>query len=221
MSLTEYPEMDQRSDEWYAARRGILTASAVGKLVTPKTMKVADNDTTRLLTAQLVAERITGTTDATFTNDNMMRGILDEPLAVEKYAEHYAPVTTTGFMVRREDDWTLGYSPDGLVGDDGLVEVKCPLAKGHLRTILDGAVPVEYMAQLQSGLLVTGRAWIDYISYCGGMPMFVKRVEPDPAWQDVIVEACQRFESTAVEMQADYETAASYFYPTERLEIVI
>jgi hypothetical protein len=84
-------------------------------------------------------------------------------------------------MVR--DDWgfSLGYSPDGLVGDDGLIEVKCRRQKKHLQTILADEVPPENMAQLQCGLLVSGREWIDYVSYCGGMPMYVKRVYPDTA----------------------------------------
>lgn len=218
MTLDVY-DFDQRSDEWYAARRGILTASVIGQLVTP-TLKVANNDTSRAIVAQLVAERITGETEGTYTNDDMMRGILDEPLAVDKYAEHYAPVTTTGFMVRREDDWTLGYSPDGLVGDDGLVEVKCPRAKTQLKTILYG-VPGEHMAQMQAGLLVTGRKWVDFISYFGGMPMFVRRVEVDPAWQEAITEACRRFEETVVWMLEDYKLATKDMLATERLEIAI
>jgi len=219
MTLDVY-DFEQRTDEWYAARRGILTASVIGQLITP-TLKVADNPASRAIVAQLVAERITGTTDGTFTNDDMMRGILDEPLAVDKYAEHYAPVTTTGFMVRREDDWTLGYSPDGLVGDDGLVEVKCPRAKTHLQTILADAVPDKHMAQLQAGLLVTGRAWVDFISYYGGMPMFVQRVEPDPVWHAAIAAVCERFEDNAFQMIADYEETTKNMPSTERLEIAI
>jgi hypothetical protein len=67
-------------------------------------------------------------------------------------------------MRRDEDGWTLGYSPDGLVGDDGLIEIKAPRAKTHLRTILADEVPAHYMAQCQAGLLVTGRKWIDFVS---------------------------------------------------------
>jgi hypothetical protein len=125
----------------------------------------------------------------------MLRGIEDEPRAVEVYSEHFAPVTTVGFMVR--DDWgfSIGYSPDGLVGDDGLIEVKSRRAKKHLTTILADEVPVENMAQLQCGLLVSGREWIDYVSYCGGMPLYVKRVEPDQRWFDAITAAVERSSS--------------------------
>jgi predicted phage-related endonuclease len=129
----------------------------------------------------------------------MLRGIEDEPRAVEVYSEHFAPVTTVGFMVR--DDWgfSIGYSPDGLVGEDGLIEVKSRRAKKHLQTILADEVPAENMAQLQCGLLVSGRKWLDYVSYSGGMPLYVKRVEPDQRWFDAIVEAVEGFEFAASE----------------------
>lgn len=221
MTLTQYDEVEQRSEEWFARRRGIVTASTVFQLVTPKTKKPASNDISRALTNQLAAERITGVTDPTFQTDDMLRGVLDEPLAIQKYAEHHNPVTRTGFMVRREDDWTLGYSPDGLVGDDGLVEVKCPRAKNHLATIIANEVPSQHAPQLQAGLLVTGRKWIDFISYCGGMPLFVKRVEPDPEWQDAITAACQSFEENVQHILTLYAYAETTLPPTERLEIAV
>jgi hypothetical protein len=127
-------------------------------------------------------------------------------------------------MVRTEDNWKLGYSPDGLVGDDGLIEVKSRRPKKHLTTILSGEVPPENMAQLQAGLLVSGREWIDYISYCGGMPLWVKRVLPDPKWFDAITDAVITFEDTAAEMVTAYETATAGMPTTERvieLEMVI
>jgi hypothetical protein len=217
MTLIELPDLIQGTDEWHDQRRGMVTASVVGKLITPSTVKPASNDYSRALTAQLVAEHITGWTDPVYVSDDMLRGHEDEPRAIEKYAEHYAPVTLSGFMVR--DDWgfRVGYSPDGLVGDDGLVEVKAPRAKKHLTTILSGEVPPEHMAQLQCGLLVSGRKWIDFISWCGGMPMWVKRVEPDERWFDAIVEAVKRFEGTAAEMVADYQKATKGLPQTERL----
>ncbi len=223
MSLIELPDLIQGTDEWHDQRRGIVTASVVGRLLT-STGKPANNDTSRTLTAQLVAERITGWTDPTFVSDDMLRGHDDEPRAVAVYAEHFAPVTATGFMVR--DDWgfRLGYSPDGLVGDDGLIEVKSRRAKKQLQTILEDRVPAENMAQLQAGLLVSGRAWCDYVSYCGGMPLYVKRVEPDEEWFADIVTAVSSFEATAHYMAVDYEAATKGLPATERtveLEMVI
>jgi hypothetical protein len=216
VTLHVLADLLQGSDEWLDQRRGMVTASVVGKLVTATTVKPASNDNSRALTAQLVAERITGWTDPNYVSDDMLRGHEDEPRAVEKYAEHYAPVTTVGFMVR--DDWgfSIGYSPDGLVGDDGLVEVKSPRAKKHLTTVLSGEVPPEHMAQLQCGLLVSGRKWIDFISYCGGLPMWVKRIEPDPRWHEAIVDAVTAFEQTAAEMVAAFEEATKDLPLTER-----
>lgn len=216
MTLIELPDLIQGSDEWHDQRRGIVTASVVGRLLT-STGKVASNDTSRTLVAQLVAERITGWTDPVYVSDDMLRGHDDEPRAVDVYAEHFAPVTATGFMVR--DDWgfRIGYSPDGLVGTDGLIEVKSRRAKKQLQTILDDAVPAENMAQIQCGLLVSGRVWCDYVSYCGGMPLYVKRVYGDPNWFDAIVAAVTSFELAASLMTEQYEAATAGLPATERI----
>jgi putative phage-type endonuclease len=215
--LTEFPKVEQGSEQWHDLRRGIVTASVVGKLLTP-TLKVADNDTSRALTATLVAERLTGWTEDTPMTSDMWRGVDSEPIARDIYSGHYQQAVEVGFMRFDGDCWTLGYSPDGLVGDDGLIEIKAPRAKTHLNTILANRVPSYYMAQLQAGLLVSGRAWIDFVSYCGGMPLFVKRVTPDPAWAEAIVVACQTFETTAELMSTDYFIATAELPETERID---
>lgn len=218
MALHEYPELDQGTDEWLAIRRGIVTASVVGNLLTA-TGKPANNESSRRLTLSLLAERITGETEPTFMNDDMLRGHLEEPIARDMYAEHFAegePVTTTGFMIRDDWGWSLGYSPDGLVGDHGLIEVKAPRAKGHLATILGGEVPTQHMAQIQAGLLVSGREWLDFISYYGGLPPFVKRVYADPIWAESIVEAVSAFEDNVAEMTHRYDLATRGMPSTER-----
>lgn len=207
-TLTVYPDVEQRTDQWFAQRLGMVTASIVGGLLT-NTLRVADNDTSRGITRRLVAERITGVVEETPMTSDMFRGVMLEPYARDLYADH-AKVTVTecGFMVR---DYAcagrLGYSPDGLVGDDGLVEIKCPRAKTHLATILADDVPAHYMAQLQTGLLVSDRKWIDYVSFAGGMPLYVKRVTPDQEWQTAILAALDNFEANAADMQAAYLTA--------------
>jgi hypothetical protein len=215
VTLTVLDDLIQGTDEWHDQRRGIVTASVVGKLITP-TVRVASNDYSRALTAQLVAERITGYTDPVYVSDDMLRGHEDEPRARDLYSEHYAPARESGFMVR--DDWgfRIGYSPDGLVGDDGLIEVKSRRQKKHLQTILADEVPAENMPQLQCGLLVSGREWIDYISYCGGMPLYVKRVEPSERWFEAIVAAVSTFEDTAAEWVAAYQSATEGLAATER-----
>lgn len=216
MSLQILEELEQGSPEWHDQRRGIITASVVGKLITP-TLKVASNDTSRGVTSTLVAERISGFTEDTPMNSDMWRGVTAEPVARDLYSEHFAPVTEVGFMCRDEGWGTLGYSPDGLVGDDGLIEVKAPRAKGHVTTILADRVPPFYMAQLQAGLLVSGREWIDFVSFCGGLPLWVKRVYPDIDWHVAITEAVELFEKNAAEMVATYEARTKGLPMTERI----
>lgn len=224
-TLTAYSAEDypQRSEQWLELRLGMVTASVVGTLVTPANLKVASNDDSRKLTDLLAAERITGfNDDPTYQNLDMWRGEVEEPRARDRYAEHNGvTVEEVGFMVRKADGWTLGYSPDGLVGLDGLLEVKCPRAKAHLRTILDDEVPSGYMAQLQGALLVSGRQWIDYVSWSGGLPMWTKRVLPDDRWQEAIVEAVTACETAIEETRSKYEAAVDGLPMTERLELVV
>jgi len=186
-------------------------------MVTPSTIKAASNAETRALTALLAAERITCFTDQTYVSDDMERGWDDEARAIEKYEKHCGvTVDSLGFMVR--DDWgfRIGYSPDGLVGKRGLIEIKSRRPKKHLQTIIADAVPAENMAQIQAGLLVSGRDWCDYISYCGGMRLWVKRVEPDTRWQSAIVAATQAIEDAIAVMTATYHKAVTDLPDTER-----
>lgn len=180
----------------------------------------ADNhtETARTLTALLTAERITGHVEPVHTSLDMERGKLDEPYARELYSEHHAPVSEVGFMVR--DDWgfSLGFSPDGLVGNDGLIEIKSRKQKIQLKTILEDEVPAENMAQIQTGLLVAGREWCDYVSYCGGMPLYTKRVEPDEQWQEAIIAAAQAFETDAEDITSRYLAKTAGLPVAERID---
>lgn len=218
MTLTTYEDLEQGTPEWLAARCGIVTASVMGQLITPGTVKVAKNDYSRGLTATLVAERITGHVEPMQVSQAMMRGTLDEPYARDAYSEHHAPAVEIGFMVKDFGKYKLGYSPDGLVGDEGLIEIKSRAQKKHLQTILADEVPLENMAQIQTGLLVSGRAWLDYVSFCSGMPLWTKRVEPSKKWFDAITDAALTFETNAAEMLAAYATATKNLPPTERLD---
>lgn len=217
MTLTVFKELEQRSEAWYAARAGNITASVIGKLITP-TLKVASNDTSRSVTTTLAAERITGHVEDLAMTPDMWRGVECEPIAREAYEAHTGvTVEEVGFIV--EDAWgtPFGFSPDGLVGTDGLIEIKCPRQKTHLNTILADEVPAYNMAQCQAGLLITGRQWLDFISFCAGMPLYIKRVHPDPKWQAVLIEAAQAFEANAQAIVARYGPAIEGRPPTERL----
>lgn len=219
MSLTIFDQLEQRTDEWYEARRGIVTASTVGTLITASTVKPANNDKSRGLVASLVAERITGIVEPTYQSDDMLRGVLDEPIARDHYAEtRKVDVREVGFMRLEDDGFTLGWSPDGLVGDEGGIEIKSPRAKTHIAIVLADEVPAVYMAQVQAALLVSGRDWIDFISWCGGLPMFVKRVTPDAHWFAAITSAAKAFETTAAVMVRDYYKAVEGLPTTERID---
>ncbi|QCB93326.1 lambda exonuclease family protein [Cellulomonas shaoxiangyii] len=265
MSVHILDHLIQGTDEWLEARRGIVTASVVGQLVTtthPDATEVgcpdcgaevynpcvsrarkavaapiksfhasrvalaqdlepvivlANNDTSRALTTLLAAERITGWSNPVYVNRDMERGTYEEPIAREAYAQHTGvDVAEVGFMVRAEHDWRLGYSPDGLVGDDGLIEIKSRRAKAQVATVLADAVPAGNMAQIQAGLLVSGRAWCDYVSFCGGLPLYVKRVYPDLRWFEVITAAARLFEINAAHIVATFTERTTGMPLTER-----
>ena len=156
MTITYHPNLIQGSDEWADIRRGTITASEMSKILTP-TLKIADNADTRSHVYELAAQRITGYTEPTYFGDEMLRGTAEEPLARQLYHDNFAPVTECGFITNDDHGFTIGYSPDGLVGDDGLIEIKSRRQKFQVQSIVEGEVPKEHVLQIQTGLLVTGR----------------------------------------------------------------
>lgn len=199
-----HADLVQGSEEWLAARCGLITASEMKHLLTVKTLKVADNDKTRAHIWELLFQRLTRYVEPQYVSDDMLRGVEDEYYARELYAEHFAPVEQVGFVTNDSWGFTIGYSPDALVGPDGLIECKSRRGKYQIQTIAEDVVPEEYILQLQTGLLVTGRKWVDFISYSGGLPMFVKRVEPDPLIQGAIVAAATAFEMKLADKEREY-----------------
>jgi len=208
--ITYHNDLIQGSDEWHRARCGLITASEVRLLLTP-TLKIAKNDNCRAHIWELAAQRITGYVEPRYVSDDMLRGHEEELRARALYSERIAPVTEVGFVTR--DDWgfTLGCSPDGLVGDDGMIEIKSRRQKYQVQTIVehwrDDAVPSEYMLQVQAGLLVTGRRWCDLVSYCGGLPMIPMRIHADHRVHEAILEAAEVAENAIAEIIADYRAA--------------
>ena len=198
-----YNDIEQGGEEWLAVRRGIPTASEMRLILTP-TMRPASNDKERAHLFELLGQRITGYTEPHYISDDMLRGHEDEIEARIRYAEHFAPVTGCGFVTNDDHGVVIGYSPDGLVGEDGLIECKSRRQKFQIETIISDEVPAEYLLQCQTGLLVTGRKWLDFVSYCGGMPMFVKRVWPCPEIQQAIIAAASAFEQRLAAAQARY-----------------
>jgi len=210
-------DIEQGTDEWLAVRRGVITASTIGKLLTG-TGKPANNDTSRAQLLQLLAERITGESEPSFYNDDMARGNLLEPFARDIYAANYAPVQECGFVTCDFDGTVIGYSPDGLVGDNGLIEIKAPRRKTHLKSLLNDEVPTEYVPQVQTGLAVTGRAWCDFISYAPGLPLFVTRCYRDEALIEPLIMAAQAAEAQLAQMMQSYQVAITGLLPTDPIQ---
>lgn len=218
MAIKYFPELIQGSDEWLAARCGLLTASEMKLIITP-TLKIADDDKERAHLYELLAQRITGHVEQRYITDDMLRGQEEEIYARAAYEEHYAPVQSVGFITNDRWGFTLGYSPDGLVGDEGLIEGKSRRQKFQAQTIIEGVVPPEFVIQAQTGLLVSERKWLDFISYCGGMPMFTLRVTPIKKIQLAIIAAAADFEGRMAERIDQYQAAmasAARLIPTER-----
>lgn len=171
----------QGSEEWFAIRCGKVTASRVADVVA-KT-KTGWGASRANYMAQLIAERLTGTVAESYSNAAMQWGTDIEPRARVAY-EFYrnADVAEVGFIVHPRIDMS-GASPDGLVGDAGLVEIKCPNTATHIDTLLGQEVPAKYVTQMQWQMACTGREWTDFVSFDPRMPesmsMFVRRVFRD------------------------------------------
>ena len=222
MMITYHRDLIQGSDEWLQARCGLITASEVKLILTP-TLKIADNAKSRAHMWELLAQRISGYVEPHYIGDDMLRGHEDELEARSLYAKEYAPVEDVGFITNDQWGFTIGYSPDGLVGAEGLIECKSRRQKFQVQTICEwyenGAIPEDYMLQVQAGMLITGRKWCDLVSYSGGLPMATMRVEPDARVQDAILEAASKFETQIAASMADYHAALESeprLIPTER-----
>ena len=176
--------MDQRSDEWFAIRIGKVTASRVSDvLAKTKSGYSASRDN---YMAQLVCERLTGQKAEGFTNASMQWGTETEPLARAAYeALKDVLVDEVGF-VPHPTITMAGASPDGLVDQDGLLEIKCPNTATHIDTLLSDSVPTKYFTQMQFQLACTGRKWCDFVSFDNRLPeelqLFVKRVPRDDTY---------------------------------------
>ena len=218
MNITIHDDVVQGSDEWHAMRCGLLTASEMKLVITPSKLQIAKNDKCRAHAYELAAQRITGYVEPQYITDAMMRGHEDEIHAADLYAEKYAPVQECGFITQDfVGGMVLGFSPDRLVGDDGLIEIKSRSQKYQMQTVSNDEVPVEHIPQVQTGMLISGRKWCDYVSYCSGMPMYVKRVHACEETQEKLLAAAYEFEKSVQNIIDSYATNAVGLYPTERV----
>jgi hypothetical protein len=186
--------LEQGSPEWHEARRGLMTASEMNLVLTP-TLKPSNSDKTRLHVYEIAAQRITGWTEPTYIGDAMLRGHADEITARDRYSDEIEPLEELGFITRDFGAFTLGYSPDGagVLGNFGM-ECKSRIQKHQVRTIVEHEIPDEYMLQIQTGLLITGWDYMEFISYSAGLPMVVIQQEPLPEYATAIMAAALDFE---------------------------
>ena len=176
--------MDQRTPEWFAKRAGKFTASRFGDLMART--KSGPSASRRNTVVTLAVERMLGTCVETFQNGAMQRGIDLEPEARAAYELHELVAVQQVDFIEHPTLWYVGCSPDGLVGDDGMVEIKCPAsAAKHYDALMTGAHAVEYAWQLQGQLWVSGRQWVDAVSYDPrfppGLQLAIVRVMRDEA----------------------------------------
>jgi putative phage-type endonuclease len=176
-------EIIQGTPEWHALRLGKVTASRVADVIA-KTKSGYSASRANYL-AELVVERLTGSAGERFTNAAMAWGTEKEPEARAAYEfKTEADVSEIGFVDHPVITMT-GASPDGLVGDIGLVEIKAPNTATHIETLTSRAVPGRYVTQMQWQMACTGRAWCDFVSYDPRLPhhlsLFIRRVQRDEA----------------------------------------
>jgi putative phage-type endonuclease len=176
--------MEQRTEEWFAARCGKVTASRVADIIA-KT-KTGYSASRENYLAQLVCERMTSKPAESYSNAAMQWGTDQEPFARAAYeANKDVLVEEVGFAIHPTIK-DAGASPDGLVGEFGLVEIKCPNTATHIQTLLDQKVPEKYIVQMQWQMACTGRQWCDFASFDPrmeeGLQLFIKRVEYHPLY---------------------------------------
>jgi putative phage-type endonuclease len=175
----------QGTPEWLAARTGRITASRMSAIMA-KGKNGAPSATRSACMGELIAEYLTGQSGETYTNADMQRGTDLEPLARAMYEVKTGQmVSEVGLVLHPKNDrW--GASPDGVVGSDGLLEIKCPRTHIHIEYLLAGKPPAQYLPQMAWQAACCGREWVDFASYDAKMPedlqLFVVRYLPAPAY---------------------------------------
>ena len=173
-------DAEQRSEAWYSARLGRATASRFYDIIAGTKNGYAA--TRKNYRAELVIERLSGQHIDTYQNAAMHWGVETEPLARTMYMLKTGNIASEcGFYAHNE--LMAGASPDGLVGDDGSIEIKSPNPATHIETLMLGSIPNKYVAQVQGQLWMTGRKWCDFISFDPRLPenaqIFIQRIERD------------------------------------------
>lgn len=182
----------QNSAEWLNARCGIITCSEFSKLLAK-----GEGKTRRTLMRDKAGERMTGSPADSYSNGHMERGKDKEDEIRQLYEDTTGnKVNLCGFM----KDGNIGYSPDGLIGDDGLLEAKSRKASVQIELLEKNKVPTENIAQIQGGLYISQRKYLDYVTHCPGLPIFIKRVYPDLEYIENLKKEIDLFEKDLQEL---------------------
>lgn len=203
-------DFEQYSPEWWEIRRGVPTASRFSKIITPKTGKLSAQADT--LIAELIAEKFRrGPVEPDRPiNRAMEHGIATEDEARNWYSfDRGHELRQVGFC--KTDDDRFGCSPDSLVNGDGVLELKCPNVDTHVGYVMEGGLPDEYRAQCHGHLIVTGRAWCDFVSYVtdqADLEPFVMRVVPD-SFTDLLRAALDQFHEKYMATLAKFTRSAA------------
>jgi len=176
-------KIDQGSEAWHEEKLGLFSGTKFQTVVSGKETKGYKD-----LILNIAGEIISGIKDETYSNAIMERGIEMEAEAVKEYELTYDLTSEETGLCLMDDfiEW-IGISPDRLIGEDGGLEIKCPLMKTHLGYINENKLPNEYKWQVQGALLVTGRKWWDFMSYYPNMKPFIIRVYPDEKMHDKLM----------------------------------
>lgn len=174
-------ELIQGTDEWRAARVGSLGASRLADAIART--KTGYGASRANLMAELICERLTGKPATTFISAAMQHGTETEPEARDAYSFYSGHTVEQVGLIRHPKIEQSHASPDGLIGDDGMLEIKCPQPAAHLETLTSQEVPTKYLTQMMWQLACSGRQWVDYVSYSPSFPehmrLFVKRIPRD------------------------------------------
>jgi putative phage-type endonuclease len=186
--------MEQRTDAWFQARLGRVTASRVADVLAK--IKTGEAVARKNYKMELVVQRLTGQKPESFTNAAMEWGTATEPQARMAYEAHTGSfVEEKGFVDHPTIEW-FGCSPDGVVGE-GLIEIKCPNTATHIETIIDEKAPSKYIPQMQCQMAVTGAKWCDFVSFDPRVPeelqLFVVRVDRDQEYIDQMEVEVKQF----------------------------
>lgn len=188
--LTE--SFEQGSPEWFKARSGIPTASCFNKIITTKGAPTK-GETRKKYIYQLAGERLLGDKAESFSNDWMKRGVELESEAREAYSFITGHEVIEVGLCYKDKKKSYSCSPDGLVDENGGLEIKCPSLPVHTEYLHKDKLPTTYFQQVQGTLFVTGREWWDFVSFFPGVKTLIKRVEPDKEFHKKLENALMDF----------------------------